>query len=176
MPPHDHTTRTRRRRPGQAAAAPGLEPDPTSRLPLAPIVALLAALPFAGVIRNELLNWDDHTAFVANSHLAASGVVRWALTTTLLDHYQPVSWLVWAATVKAAGLAPWALHTVSLAGHALNAALIYWLALRLVPQTVPLRGRRLAAAVAGLAFAIPPVQAETVAWASALPYVLALAC
>jgi tetratricopeptide (TPR) repeat protein len=175
MRPHDRTAPTRRRRPGRAAPAPGVEPDATSRWPLAPILVALAALPFAAVSRNEFLNWDDHTAFVANSHLAATGVVHWALTTTLLDHYQPVSWLAWAATVRVAGLAPWAFHTISLAGHALNAALVYWVALRLVPGTVPVRERRGGAAIAALAFAVHPIHVETVAWASALPYVLALA-
>ena len=43
------------------------------------------------------LNWDDQWVILRNPSLGFPGVARWAFTTTYMEHYQPLSWLTWAA-------------------------------------------------------------------------------
>lgn len=148
--------------------------NPPRHAAIALAIAALAALTFAGVLRNQFVNWDDTIAITQNPHLLAPGVIRWAVTTTLLDHYQPVAWLVWASVANTLGIVPVSFHAISLLGHALNAALVYILALELTPRAPSSRVRTAGAVIAALTFAVHPVQVEAVAWASAMPYVLAL--
>ena len=136
-------------------------------------VTLLAFWPVLG---NEFVNWDDPTVLLRNEDLTGPHVVRWAFSTTLIGHYQPLAWIVWAAMRRAIGLDAAGFHAVSLLGHALNAILVYVVAWRLTAFAMPdPSGRRLAALGAALAFAVHPVRVEAVAWASALPYILSTA-
>lgn len=105
---------------------------------------------------------------IRNDRLEQPGVLGWAFTTTHVSHFQPLSWLAWAATRRAAGSGPAAHHALSWLFHLLNAGLVYALAGRFFPEA---KG---AAAVAALVFSIHPLRVETVAWASAAPYVLSL--
>ena len=157
-------------------AAPASSPSAYEFRRLLPAFAiLLVVAPLLPVLRNEFLNWDDLVAVVQNPHLRAPGIASWAFTTTLLDHYQPATWLVWAAVSRVFGLEPWAFHALSLVCHALNATLVYVLALRLAQLNSGLaRDATPAAAIAASIFAVHPVHAETVAWVSAFPYLLAL--
>lgn len=143
-------------------------------LPLAAVlVATLAA--FLRVSSNGFVNWDDPSTIVDNAHLVGPGVVTWAFTTDEMGHYQPLSWLAWALIRRVFGGNPTAFHAFSLAGHLLNVAFVYMLALRLTARAgVPASARRLASAAAALLFGIHPLQVEVVAWASAYPYVLSL--
>ena len=63
------------------------------------IAILIAAVwvTFAPAVGFSFLNWDDNLVIVENAALAQPGVARWAFTTTYMEHYQPLSWLVWAA-------------------------------------------------------------------------------
>ena len=66
---------------------------------LAALIAIVAAVawtysPAAGF---AFLNWDDQAVILRNPSLGFPGVVRWAFTTTYMEHYQPLSWLAWAA-------------------------------------------------------------------------------
>ncbi|MEZ5289119.1 MAG: hypothetical protein R2712_30815 [Vicinamibacterales bacterium] len=59
-----------------------------------------------------------------NLSLTAPGVGIWAFTTTYMEHYQPVAWLLWAAVSNAGGSAT-ALHVVNLVAHAAAAVLVF---------------------------------------------------
>jgi tetratricopeptide (TPR) repeat protein len=138
-------------------------------------VCIATALGFAGVADNELLNWDDQAALVKNTALDGDGVAGWAFSTTHMAHYQPLSWLAWALTRRAFGPAPAVHHVLSLALHVANAALVFVLAFRLASLTkLGAAPRRVAALFAAILFAAHPLRVEPVAWASGLPYVLAL--
>lgn len=139
---------------------------------VAAAMAAITIVPFAGILRHEFLNWDDTIAISQNPNLLAPGALRWAFTTPLLDHYQPVAWLVWIATANVTGIRPLPFHAISLIGHTLNAVLVYVLTLQLTAVTSSPHRRCAAAAAAGLVFAVHPIQTEAVAWASAFPYVL----
>ena len=100
------------------------------------------------------------------------------VTNTLMGHYMPLTWLSFAVSHAIGGMDPWFYHVVSLLLHALNAALLTLLAWRLIAaalgRPVPTAASAgpepatlaVGAAVAGLAFGIHPLRAETVAWAT----------
>jgi protein O-mannosyl-transferase len=138
-------------------------------------LALAAAAVFLPVLGNGFVNWDDPTVLVDNAQLAAPGVGRWAFTTSLIGHFQPLSWIAWSATKSWFGLSPSAFHGLSLTIHIANGVLVYALARRLLSRTslTPSR-RRIAAVLAAALFLVHPSTVETVAWASAFPYVLSL--
>ncbi len=136
------------------------------------IATLLAFLP---VLSNGFVNWDDPSTIVDNPRLAAPGILKWAFTTSEMSHYQPLAWLVWSASKTAFGLDATGFHALSLAGHLLNVALVYLLGLRLSSLAGLQAPRGQTSAVVGaFAFAIHPLRVESVAWASAFPYVLSL--
>lgn len=133
-------------------------------------------LTFWPVTDYGFLNWDDPAALAHNPELDGADVARWAFTTRHLSHYQPLSWLVWRGLRVAFGASAQVHHTSSVLGHALNAALAFLLGRRLFGLAgFGGRSRAGAAGVAALLFANHPLRVEVVAWASAFPYVLALA-
>lgn len=138
-------------------------------------VLIATVLAFLPVLGNGFVNWDDPSTLEHNTHLAATGVVTWAFTTTEMGHYQPLAWLIWSQMKAMFGLDPIAFHGLSLLGHLLNVALVYLVCVRLATVAGLEETRlRTAAVVAAFAFAIHPIRVEAVAWASAFPYVLSL--
>jgi tetratricopeptide (TPR) repeat protein len=164
----------------------------------AAIVALLTLLAFVRLPGFPFLHWDDHEVFVRNAALRADGVIAWAFTTRFMEHYQPLAWLTWAAVERTIGLTPAAAHGLNVGLHALCAAIVCLLtwrlrldhadngpakaALRQAQGGPELRRRagpyndsdRYIAALAALVWALHPLRVEPVAWASAMPYPLAL--
>jgi protein O-mannosyl-transferase len=128
---------------------------------LAVVAAGLTAAVFAPTLGNGWVNWDDPVLFLENPHFRGfSGAhLRWMFTTTLMGHYVPVTWLTHALDHALWGMDPRGYHATSVALHALNAALVFLTARRLLPG-----GGRLAAVVAALAFALHPLRVESVAW------------
>lgn len=142
------------------------------------IIVAAVATTFHAVAGFAFLNWDDHAVIVQNPSLSLPGVVQWAFTTTHMEHYQPLSWLLWAAIKSAFGLDPTAFHLANLVAHVLCALLVWFAGRKLLPHAVPHlseEARDAAAVVAALLFALHPLRVEVVAWISALPYALALA-
>jgi len=144
---------------------------------VAALFAVLAAvfLVFRGVSNHAFLNWDDADVLVNNARLAEPGVVGWAFTTGFVGHYQPLAWLAWALIRRVLGIDPSAYHQLSLAFHLLNTGLVFWLAARLSAVAGGGAAARIAAPFAALVFGLHPLRVEPVAWASAFPYLLALA-
>jgi protein O-mannosyl-transferase len=154
-------------------------PDPLApSLGIALAVALAAGLVFLPALGGQFLAWDDNTTLTGNAAYRGLGWshLGWMATTTLMGHYMPLTWLSFALTYVISGMSPWGYHAGSLLLHALNAGLVAWLAGRLIGAALARDGgdsdvaRRPAlavgAAVAGLAFGIHPLRAETVAWAT----------
>ena len=139
------------------------------------LLALATTAAFWPILGNQFVNWDDPDVLLRNPQLGSPGVVRWAFSTTLIGHYQPLAWLTWSATKSAFGLSPTAFHGLSLLAHLANGLLVYALALRLASiGGVSTARARVIAAVASLTFALHPLRVEAVAWASAMPYVVSL--
>jgi tetratricopeptide (TPR) repeat protein len=154
-------------------------PDPLApSLGIALAVALAAGLVFLPALGGQFLAWDDNITLTGNAAYRGLGWshLGWMATTTLMGHYMPLTWLSFALTYVISGMSPWGYHAGSLLLHALNAGLVAWLAGRLIGAALARDGgdsdvaRRPAlavgAAVAGLAFGIHPLRAETVAWAT----------
>src|SRR5262245_60794487 len=94
---------------------------------LAACMVIVAAVwwTFAPVREFAFLNWDDDAVVAGNGALDRPDVVQWAFTTTHMQHYQPVSWLVWAAIKHSAGATPAAFHTANLIAHIACALLVF---------------------------------------------------
>ena len=131
---------------------------------------------FSGIAGHAFLNWDDPDALVNNEPLEGAGVVAWAFSTTHMSHYQPLSWITWAAVRGVFGSSARVHHVLSIVSHALVAGLLFLVARALLDRVAggtSARGRA-GAVVAALFYALHPLRVEVVAWASAFPYVLSL--
>lgn len=135
------------------------------------LAAAAAVLAFWPVLGNGFSSYDDPGNFLQNPHYRGFGWanLRWMFTTHLMGQYHPLMWLSAAADHALWGLDPRGYHLTSLLLHALTAALACRLFGRLLALTAP--GDRLAAdlgaAAAAVLFAVHPLRAEPVAWASA---------
>ena len=147
---------------------------------LSALTAMVAAVawtyfPAAGF---AFLNWDDQSVILRNPSLGFPGVARWAWITTYMEHYQPLSWLAWAAIKAGFGPDASAFHVANIAAHVVCVLLVYAAARVVLTRAVPEASATLrngAAVAAALLFGLHPLRVEVVAWISAMPYALALA-
>jgi len=136
-------------------------------------VVLAATAVFARTAGHGFLIWDDRELIIGNPVLASPSLGRLATlwTTPLLDIYVPLTCTLWALVSAVFGVVPRAFHVVNVVLHALNAWAVLALLRELLPAAEP------AAVLAGaLVFAVHPVQAETVAWASETKDLLSALC
>ena len=141
------------------------------------LVALATCLAFLPAFDFPFLNWDDQEVFVRNDALRARGVIAWAFTTRHMEHYQPLAWLTWAGLHRTIGLTPSAAHGLNVVLHALCGALIVLVTSHFVDASNAGHSRSaiFAAVVSALFWTLHPLRVEPVAWASAMPYALAVA-
>ena len=142
---------------------------PERTIPLAIVLAVVAV--FAIGLRNEFVRWDDHVNLIENPHFRGLGFrqLAWMMTTTLMGHYIPLTWLTFGFDYVLWGMQPAGYHFTNLVLHAANATLFYWVAKRLLRAAAPAASEialRAGAAVAALFFALHPLRAESVAWAT----------
>jgi Tfp pilus assembly protein PilF len=144
-------------------------------------VALTAISAFLPVLDNGFVTfWDDQVNFLQNVHYRGLGAaqLRWAWTNFLLGVYQPLAWMLLEVQYAIWELDPWGYHFVSLLLHALNAALLYLLTVRLIGRSEPALcsdqpwRSNACAALAAVLFAVHPLRTEVIAWASCQPYLL----
>jgi hypothetical protein len=149
------------------------------------IPALLLAM--AGIIfavfwptlSADFLHWDDDINVFENPHVQALSAenLRWMFTDfEQAIRYKALSWLAWAVVHELFGLNPFGYHLANVLLHTLNAGLVFFLLLRLVPVRAeePEVPRLLAATVATLLWAVHPLRVEPVTWVTGLPYHLSL--
>ena len=134
-------------------------------------IVLAVVVVFAVGLRNEFVQWDDPTNLVENPHFRglAPHNLAWMFTTTLMGHYIPVTWLSFGLDYMVWGMQPAGYHFTNLLLHAANAVLVYWVTRRLLAAARPgasPTALRAGAAVAALFFAVHPLRAESVAWAT----------
>ena len=142
-----------------------------------PLVLVVVAA-FLPVLDNGFVNWDDSGNFLENPYYRGLGgaQVKWAWTTFWLGVYQPLAWLLLEVQYVIWKLDPRGYHLTSLVLHAANAVVLYVLTVTLLVRCradVCLRNPWACALGAGLAtalFAVHPLRAEAVAWASCQPY------
>ena len=132
-------------------------------------LVLVTVLTFLPGLEGAFLDWDDRENFLHNPHFRGLGLtqLRWMLTTGLLGHWMPLTWLSLAVDWTIWGLNPFGYHLTSLGLHAICVVLVYILARRLFVLTAPRVApttHALGAGVAALLFAIHPLRVESVAW------------
>ena len=143
------------------------------------LIAGTVWITFAPALGFDLLNWDDRSVIVDNAALTQPDVKRWAFTTTYMEHYQPASWLLWAALRGPGAPDAAAYHGANVALHLLVALLVWAVSRALFRRALPHRSASTvdtAAAVASALYAVHPLRVEVVAWVSAMPYALAAVC
>ncbi len=89
------------------------------------------------------------------------------LTTIVMGHWIPLTWMTFGADYLLWGMNPVGYHLTNLLLHTANAAVFYFVALRLlrlVTTGVEEVTLRLGAGAAALFFAVHPLRAESVAW------------
>src|SRR5262249_32067578 len=92
-----------------------------------PAAALLSMLAFLPSLDADFVNWDDESSFRDNPHYRGLGwnQLRWMLTTTLLAHWSPLTWITWGANYVVGGLDPRGYHLVNVLLHGANVTLFY---------------------------------------------------
>ena len=133
-------------------------------------VALAVAASFLPVLWNGFVVWDDDLNLTENPYFRGFGPapLRWMFTTFHGGHYQPITWLTFALDYTLWGMDARGYHLTSLVLHVANALLVYRLIAALVPDASP--G---SVAIGALVWAVHPLRAEVVAWATARRDVLA---
>lgn len=154
------------------AATPFRTPSHAAARLVPVAVAGLTFLVFLPVLGNGFTNFDDPETLLDNTAYRGLGWsnIRWMFTTFHMGHYQPLPWLTYALDHAVWGMNPAGYHLTSAIFHAVNAALFYVLARRLMVLAMPrLSGRPWVllstAAFAALAFSVHPLRVESVAWA-----------
>lgn len=136
-------------------------------IPLA--IALVSMLAFLPALGGDFLDWDDRENFLHNPHYRGLGPAQlhWMLTTGLMGHWMPLTWLSLGLDWTVWGMNPLGYHLTTLVLHGLAAALFYLTARRLLTAARPRdaeRTRTLGAVLAALLFALHPLRVESVAW------------
>ena len=136
------------------------------------LLALITFVVFLPTLQNGFVNWDDDSHLLDNPHYRGLGwaQLRWMFTTCLNGSCMPLNWVTYGLDYVLWGMNPAGYHFTSLLIHACNAAIFYFLCLRLLrlgladPDPSPSIPIRIAALFSALFFAIHPLQVEVVAW------------
>jgi Flp pilus assembly protein TadD len=137
------------------------------------LAAALSFLTFLPALEAEFVNWDDAVSFLTNSGYRGLGAaqLRWMLTTTLLGHWSPLTWVTWSLNYVVGGLDPFGYHLGNLLLHSANVAVLWLVARRLLATgaggSMTSAAIASGATVATLVWGLHPLRAEAVAWASA---------
>lgn len=133
------------------------------------VVAATTLAAFIPALRNGFVNWDDDTLLLNNPDFRGFGpwYLRWMFSTTLLGNYQPVTWLSFAFDYSIWELRPFGYHLTNVILHAVDAAMFYFIARRMLRAcNSSARGASIdiAAAAAALLYSVHPLRVESVAW------------
>jgi cytochrome c-type biogenesis protein CcmH/NrfG len=132
------------------------------------VVAVTVAFVFLPALRNGFVDWDDDVNIYENPNFRGLGwkQLRWMLTTTLMGHYIPVTWLTFGLDFTLWGMNPFGYHLTNVLLHAANVFLLYFIAQRLIRPSRHFdeRAVTIGAVVATLLFGMHPLRVESVAW------------
>src|SRR5438445_2307411 len=135
-------------------------------IPLA--LALTAFLVFLPALWNGFVEWDDPMNLSENPEYRGLTwpQIRWMFTSVLMGHWIPRTWLTFGLDYVIWEMKPAGYHLTSLVIFAANAAVFYFVALRLLGRAAGFSEGvlRLSAIVATLFYAVHPLRAESVGW------------
>jgi Tfp pilus assembly protein PilF len=159
--------------PGQTDELPPADFEPGRGHWLYPLAAaLLTFAVFLPALNNGFIEWDERPLLLGNHHYRGLGwdQIAWMFTTRLMGHWMPLNWISFGLDYALWGMNPLGYHLTNIVVHAVNAAVFYAVALRLLALALPGRltaggGRlRLGAFAAALLFSLHPLRVESVAW------------
>jgi len=137
------------------------------------LLAFVTLVIFLPVVRCGFINFDDQVYVTENPTVQAGltwAGVHWAFTTWHGANWHPLTWLSHMLDCGLFGLNPAGHHLVNALIHSANAALVFWLLLRLTgPRTGAVArpgGNLWPSALIAALFAWHPLHVESVAWIS----------
>lgn len=143
------------------------------------LVAVVACWQVRDVAEFDFVEFDDGINIVFNLHLGpvSRDTVVWAFSDLeYMRRYVPVGWMGFALVYGFSGLAPSGYHVAGAAAHIVSATLVFLILLTVLRRFaghVEDRWRLGCATLAALAWALHPMRAETIGWASGLFYGIA---
>jgi Tfp pilus assembly protein PilF len=142
---------------------------------ISPVVVAAGTLAcFVPALWNDFVDWDDDENLVRNLHYRGLGwrQLYWMFTTFHMGHYQPLSWVTFGLDYLLWGMNPFGYHLTNVVLHTANAVFFYFIVKTLLALALAkskLKGTwqlQASAGFAALLFAIHPLRAESVAWAT----------
>jgi hypothetical protein len=138
---------------------------------LAAVLVLVTVVVFLPALDNDFVDWDDVENFVNNPHYRGLSwpQLHWMWSSARLGHYIPITWMTLGLDYLLWGMDPSGYHLTNILLHGANAAVLYFVALRLLGAALPGLGAtacRIGSVFAALLFAIHPLRVESVAWAT----------
>jgi tetratricopeptide (TPR) repeat protein len=136
-------------------------------------IALITLAVFLPVLQNGFVDWDDKILVHNVTHQGLGwSQLQWMFAGFHFGQYQPLAWMTIGLDYFIWWADPFGHHLTNLALHVVNAVLLYCIGLELFlhwssDNRSPAIWFRVAAGIAALGFAIHPLRAEPVAWASA---------
>jgi len=135
----------------------------------AALVFALTFICFIPSLLNMFVDWDDLYTIVSNFHFRGMGLsqLKWMFTTFYMAHYQPLTWLSFAADYKIFGYFPFGYHLTSVLLHSFNALILYFILVRIFRITIKgVKDKYLAvgAVLGALFFSLNPLRVESVSW------------
>ena len=119
---------------------------------------------FVSTLGYDWVDLDDNENFLGNPHYRGLGLaqLRWMVTGVRMGHWTPVTWLTHGLDYVLWGMNPTGYHLGNVLLHAVNAALVFLVARRLLGAAMPASGAaalRMGALAAALLFALHPLRA-----------------
>src|SRR6266849_4403604 len=152
-----------------ASARPHVSDWERFLFPVAAVV--LTFLCYLPALANGFIDWDDSPLLLRNPHYRGLGLdqLRWMFTTRLMGHWMPLNWISFGLDHAVWSMTPSGYHLTNALLHAINAAVVYALASKLLLLSLPELSSdrmrvRLGALVAALTFSLHPLRVESVAW------------
>jgi len=144
-------------------------------------IALLSFAVYLPALKNGFVTWDDGMYIYKNPSLlpVSFQYVKWSFGSFAAGNWHPLTWISYGIDNALWNLDPFGYHLVNVLLHALNAVLVYFLAVRLIGKGIEGEGQRtvtddrrdrwfvlIAATATGVLFGVHPVHVESVAWVS----------
>ena len=129
------------------------------------LVLLLVVFPLAlynQATHFSFVNFDDDRYVTENPHVRAGlswSTVKWAITTTDVANWHPLTWMSYALDCQWFRLNPAGYHFTSILLHAVSGAILFFLLVRTTQRTG-------VSFFVAMVFAVHPLNVESVVWIS----------
>lgn len=134
------------------------------------LAAAAAFVVFLPSLTHGWTNYDDPMFLLGPTGWRGLGLAnaRWAFLSNVGSVYQPLAWLSYGLDYTLWGMDARGYHLQSALWHALSAALLFFVARRVLwaARPGPAKDVDAAALIAALVFALHPLRVESVSWAS----------